>query len=368
MKTNSTSEESLVSTSVSVSIDVLKPCYYLQRILAIWQPSSCGSFWKVYNYFGYVYALITMASITYLVFPKKVQWAETANIVTTYGTFGLPLFYLKYYHLKIDYDKLICKIFHENRDMFLKLRHLSKRYSFGVFVLFAFGTVQIILCLRSFLPMNCRFYHVIMILCVVIFGIGYWSCWLVTYCFECHIMLYEIELFQKHLIESSNEYSNEYSIDDCFHHFGILKKKLHFSQKNLHKVLSLSVAVHFLDMLVYTLAFFDKDFNTHHTVWIYAYGMTIDAMSIFIKLVPAAWITAKLTDLVAVTSDLCIPDVHRKVNSELLQFHQYLHITTQEMGYRISTVRVSAQLTTSLIISYVSLLIAAVKSLENRIL
>ena len=85
-------------------------------------------------------------------------------------------------------------------------------------------------------------------------------------------------------------------------------------------------------------------------------GITVDVLSISMKLLPAAKVSSALHDLTLAVSDLCVTTTSGVFNEKLFMLYQYIYIAEQDMGYRIMGVKISMRLTASLFIAFISLL------------
>jgi len=250
---------------------IRRPCHTILRLLAIWQPKNANTIMRFYNALGYIVNLALMGSVLYsmTVFPGDKSgvniWSKWANSVTTLCTLGLPFFYLKYFFYRMNYDLVMARMKEECAELFIKCMNLIKVYYFAWFFYTLVASTQNILCLITLA--DYKFDWVLIITCVAfVYGTGCWSCWLLTYCFECHVNYLEIRHFKatlKRHVEADN--CNKIDLDHCLSTFRALKRKVDNSRDNLHILLSVAFTLRLVDILFYSVAFFSKDFPQRHT-------------------------------------------------------------------------------------------------------
>jgi len=346
-----------------------RPCHNVLRIFAIWQPRNANRPMKLYNVFGYLLNLALMGSVVYLLIVSpdgesgENFWSKWGNSVTTWCTLGFPFFYIKYFYHKVNYDLTMARMKDQNIELFIKCMKVAKLYYLAWFFIFLVASTQILLAMTSIYNHEIDL-PVIVLYLAFVYGTGCWSCWLVTYCFECHVNYLEIRYFQTtllRLVEEDN--SNKINLDRCLATFRILKRKLDMSRDNLHILLSVAITLRLVDMMIYSIAFFSNNFPTSHTIWIYLFTISVTSLAIFIKLFPAALISSELSTLVEAVGDLCLPKPDKKADRDAIVLHQYLNTCTQSMGYRILSVRITMQLATTILISFTSLLLTFIKLL-----
>ena len=334
------------------------PCFSGLRLLAVWQANNAHWTLKIYNCFGYVLFLATTISLIYLlVTTQKETWSLALNTLSTLSVMGIPFLYLKWYQHCGNYEEMMTNIKVNNRKRYYYCKYISSCYTVAAFLLWIFGSSTNILVFLNLLNHNFWFY--IVYITIILYAMGWWACWLTIYGFICHIHITEITQCRKDITQMSS--MNALPFADILNKCKTLKMNLSESQKLFHIVISLAVFLHLIDIAVYTVSYFEGDFKK--TVGVFKYpvvcfilGITVDVLSISMKLLPAAKVSSALHDLTLAVSDLCVPTTSGVFNEKLFMLYQYIYIAEQDMGYKIMGVKISMRLTASLFIAFISLL------------
>ena len=160
---------------------------------------------------------------------------------------------------------------------------------------------------------------------------------------------------------------SEMPFEDLLSGFKELKDKLSKSQ-NFRVLISVAVFLHLADISVCTVSYFQGDYKNTSGVFKYPticfiFSVFFDAVSIFIKLLPAAKISSALHDLTLHAGDLCMNTEKGLFDKRLFLLHQLIHISEQDMGYKILGVKITVRLTVSLLIGFISVLTTLFKFL-----
>ena len=344
---------------------VVRPCYYGLRILALWQPENAHCFMKAYNKFGYAVFLFSAACLCYFLTKKQRKlWSLELNILSALVLFGVHFLYHKWYQRYGKYDQLVRSIIGNKVEKYRYCRRLSKLYSLIAFLLWLVGLATQIL---FFLSMPASIWEYSLYLVIILYVVGWWTSWLTIYSFICHIHLMEVKEFEKNL--ALNASRDEMSFEDLLSRFKELKNKLKESQERFHVVISVAVFLHLVDISVYTISYFQGDYKIASGVFKYPtvsfiFCVFFDVVSILIKLLPAAKVSSASHDITLRVGDLCM-NAEKGLIDERLFFllHQLIHISEQDMGYKILGVKITVRLTVSLLIGFITVLTTLFKFL-----
>lgn len=353
-------------TSYEVMDDskVVRPCYYGLRILALWQPENAHCFMKAYNKFGYIVFLFSAACLCYfLTKNQQKSWSLEVTILSTLLLYGVHFIYHKWYQLYGKYDQLLRSIIRNKAEKYQYCRRLSKWYSLVAFLLWLVGlTTQILFFLNI---MQESIWEYLLYLVIILYVVGWWTSWLTIYSFICHVHLMEVTEFERNLALIGAR--SEMPFEDLLSGFKELKDKLSKSQ-NFRVLISVAVFLHLADISVCTVSYFQGDYKNTSGVFKYPticfiFSVFFDAVSIFIKLLPAAKISSALHDLTLRAGDLCMNTEKGLFDKRLFLLHQLIHISEQDMGYKILGVKITVRLTVSLLIGFISVLTTLFKFL-----
>ena len=203
-------------------------------------------------------------------------------------------------------------------------------------------------------------------LVIILYVVGWWTSWLTIYSFICHIHLMEVKEFERNLALVASR--SEIPFEDLLSRFKELKNKLSKSQESFHVVISVAVFLHLVDISVYTISYFKGDYKNTSGVFKYPticfiFSVFFDLVSIFIKLLPAAKVSSALHDLTLCVGDLCANTEKGFFDERLFLLHQLMHISEQDMGYKILGVKITVPLTVSLFIGFISVVATLFKFL-----
>ena len=343
---------------------VVRPCYYGLRILALWQPENAHCFMKAYNKFGYVVFLFSAACLSYFLTKKQRKlWSLELNILSALVLFGAHFLYHKWYQRYGKYDQLVRSIIDNKVEKYHYCQRLSKWYSLIAFLLWLVGvTTQILF----FLSMPESIWEYSLYLVIILYVVGWWTSWLTIYSFVCHIHLMEVKEFEKNLVLNAS--GDEMPYEDVLSRFKELKNKLTKSQERFHVVISVAVFLHLVDISVYTISYFQGDYKSTSGVFKYPtisfiFCVLFDVVSILIKLLPAAKVSSALHDITLCVGDLCMNTGRGLIDERLFLLHQLIHISEQDMGYKILGVKITVRLTVSLLIGFITVLATLFKFL-----
>lgn len=354
-----------ISYEVMDDSKVVRPCYYGLRILALWQPENAYCFMKAYNKFGYIVFLFSAACLCYFLMKKQQKsWSLEVTILSTLLLYGVHFLYHKWYQRYGKYDQLLRSIIGDNAEKYQYCQRLSKCYSLVAFFLWLVGLATQILFFLNIMQESIWEYSLYLV--IILYVVGWWTSWLTIYSFICHIHLMEVKEFERNLALVASR--SEISFEDLLSRFKELKNKLSKSQESFHVVISVAVFLHLVDISVYTISYFKGDYKNTSGVFKYPticfiFSVFFDIVSIFIKLLLAAKVSSALHDLTLCVGDLCANTEKSFFDERLFLLHQLMHISEQDMGYKILGVKITVPLTVSLFIGFISVVATLFKFL-----
>ena len=136
-------EQSNFDYSYSTNQDILRPSYYILRLLGLWTPATSGCLWKFYHYF--VVLVLWLGTITANIMlcyrDSKFHWEMFLNSLTTSVTLGCPYWFCWIYLRKGNYDGLLKYLTNTNKATHDKVKLYSKIYPFLSLFLWILGGV-----------------------------------------------------------------------------------------------------------------------------------------------------------------------------------------------------------------------------------
>eukprot|EP00795_Rhopilema_esculentum_P016399 gene16399-7804_t len=346
-------------------VDQLKmprPCFYMLRVLGVWQPKNCLWPFHFYSALTYLILLGSMLSILgfeYVLHGKSEKWrvGSIANSCFTLMNLTLPFAFIKYYFRFGSYDALISSVMQSSFEHRVKIRFLSRMYSafsLGMWILAA------VFFYIHWLPFFNRTWHHIVYGFTVIYTTGWWSSWLSIYGFVCHIHALQAQIFVERMQEVFQN-SNRSRADErrrvglLLGVYNELSRWIERTQREFGKIISFAMAYHTIDAIVFSIAYWDRDFGTNYSILQYVGGIAFDLASIAIKLYPAAVVSAAVHYITRRSGNECYPH-HTLIDMPLERFQLYEHLSIREnmIGLRILGVKVTVRIAVGIFVTTVT--------------
>ena len=330
----------------SGSPEVIRPCYYLLQILGMWKPKDgkFGFIWRVYRLFVYIFWLGCLAAIMCLDFvhygfdKNKIHFREIINSVGTCLVFLCPFMFTVYYFKCGQYFELISSVQNVSHKWEQKLTRISRWYTFMSVILW-------VLCAAFFMvhwfPFFSKWWHYGLYIPAVVYISGWWSTWLSIYGFVCHVHSLQIDTVVEEM--KSRECRPTTILQKHFQ----LQTSLEKTQKDFFLIISLALAYHALDLIIFSFAYFSSAFGTDYPIWQYIGTVLFDLISIIFKLYPPAIVAAASHRLVVQAYKRCQPPLVPSTNDlpfEDMQLFQYMAWRESDMGLKILGIRITVEL------------------------
>jgi len=330
----------------SGSPEVIRPCYYLLQILGMWKPKD-GKFaftWRVYRLFVYIFWLGCLAAIMCLDFihygfdKSNIHVTEIINSVGTCFVFLCPFMFTLYYFKRGQYVELVFSVQNVSHEWKQKLSRISRWYTFMSVILWG-------LCAAFFMvhwfPFFSKWWHYGIYVPAVVYISGWWSTWLSLYGFVCHVHSLQIDTVVEEM--KSRERKPTTILQKHFQ----LQTSLERTQKDFFLIISLALAYHALDLIIFSFAYFSSAFGKDYPMWQYIGTVLFDLISIIFKLYPPAIVAAASHRLVAQASKRCqsqLTPFTTELPIEDMQLFQYMAWRESDMGLKILGIRITVEL------------------------
>ena len=127
------------------------------------------------------------------------------------------------------------------------------------------------------------------------------------------------------------------------------------TQKDFNVIISMAVAYHILDLLVFSFAYFNSAFGSDYPIWQYVGTVLFDLLSIIFKLYPPALVAAASHRIVVEASKGCRRSLHSAdLPTEDIQLFQYMALSEPNMGLKILGIRITVELTVKILMTIVT--------------
>ena len=384
-------EKSKLNYSKLIDQDISRPCYHILRLLGLWVPANASCFSKFYHYFVVLILWIgtIIANIMLCYRDNKFHWRMFLNSLTTSATLVVP-FWFCWIHLRNGkYDRLILYLTNIRKVTRDKVRYYSKIYTYISIALWFLGGAFFYVHWIPLFPESKRtlLYYYFFYGVVVFLSTGWWACWLGLYGFVCHLHKLQINYYCLDLNYMFG-YSNR-SIDietstvaillDKFH---VIRSWLDQTHKMFRIIISISIISHFIDLLIFSFAYWTHDFGDDYGIWHYIGGIAFDILSIFANLCPAAMVGQASYKIVFYAGEHCDPSSYLfqlpkdKLSADSFHlpkprfaFYRYVFLREENLGLHFLGVKITPNLTVgfamTLITSGLTFLIYAIPFIEN---
>ena len=337
----------------SRSTEVIRPCYYLLQILGMWKPKDgkLGFSWRIYRLFVYIFWLGCLVAIMCLDFvhygfdTSKIHFREIINSVGTCLVFLCPFMFTIYYFKHGQYVELVFSVQNVSHQWKQKLSRISRWYTFMSVILWGLcAAFQMV----HWFPFFSKWWHYGLYVPAVVYISGWWSTWLSIYGFACHVHSLQIDT----VVE-------EMKSRDCKpttilqRHFQ-LQTSLERTQKDFFLIISLAVAYHALDLIIFSFAYFSSAFGKDYPIWQYIGTVLFDLISIIFKLYPPAIVAAASHRLVIEASKRChsqLTPFTTELPVEDMQLFQYMAWRESDMGLKILGIRITVELAMKILVT-----------------
>ncbi|XP_067032309.1 uncharacterized protein [Acropora muricata] len=345
-----------------LSLNALRPCYYGLQILGMWKPQN-GKFefvWRFYRVFVFAIWLACLVAISLLDlvhhgFDKdQIRMGEILNSVPTCLNLLCPLVFTIYYFNRGQFVELVLSVQIVSEEFYGKLRRIAIIYTVVSAFLWCLAASFFIV---HWIPFFTKPWQFVVYAVVVVYSTGWWATWLTIYGFVCHVHILEID----HLVEEMK--TVECTPISIFQKHSKLQISLERTQKDFNVIISLALAYHVLDMIVFSFAYFSSSFDSSYPLWQYAGGIGFDLVSVIVKLYPPACVAASVHCIVmqaSKRSQLGLTLSSTRLPHEEMQLFQFIACCEKDMGFKILGIRITVELAAKLSMTIITAAISFV--------
>ena len=325
------------------SPDAVRPCYYVLQILGMWKPRN-GQFefmWRVYRSLVYVFWLgcfVAIMCLDFVHYTGEIHFREIMNSFCTCLVFLCPFVFTVYYFNRGQFVQLVFSVQNVSNEWHQKLSRIARWYTLMSVCLWG-------LCGAFFMvhwfPFFSKSWHYAVYMPVVVYIAGWWGTWLSIYGFVCHAHSLQIDTLVEEMKSRESKSSNI-----LYKHSQILTS-LERTQKDFGVIISLALAYHALDLIIFSFAYFNSAFGKEYPIWQYVGTVIYDLISIIVKLYPPAIVAAASHSIVVQAGKRCqlkVTPVTMHLPSEEMQVFQCMSWCEKDMGLKILEIRITVQL------------------------
>lgn len=354
--------QSKLNKCTLIEQDISRPCYYILRLIGLWQPANACCFFRFYHYAAWLFwlgAIIANIMLSYR--GNRFQWGIFVNSLTTSLNLGCPFLFCRFYFYYGNYDQLVLYITNIRRTTCDKVKLYSRICTWISILLWILGGLFFYF---HWIPLFRRFRWTL--LCYILYGIvvflttGWWACWLSFYGFVCHLHKFQIDRYCRELnvIYGYSDYSEDIETTSA----AILLDKFHDirfwlarTNKDFNIIISGAIFYHFLDLLIFTVAYWKHEFGDDYVIWHYIGGVAFDTLSILVKLYPAATVGQALHNVVVYAGEHCHPKEQlNHLPKERFIFYRYVALREESLGLHVLGVKITSKLTVGFVMTFIT--------------
>lgn len=353
----------------SHSPDAVRPCFYILQILGMWKPRN-GKFefvWRVYRVFVYVLWVGCLAAIMCLDFVhyglKKgnVHFRGFMNSFCTCLVFLCPFVFTVYYFNRGHFVEIVFSVQNISSEWHQKLSRIARWYTLTSCCLWG-------LCAAFFMvhwfPFFSKPWHYALYIPVVVYIAGWWGTWLSIYGFVCHTHSLQIDT----VVEEMN--SEETKSSTILYKHSQIVTSIEKTQKDFGIIISLALAYHALDLIIFSFAYFNSAFGKDYPIWQYAGTVIYDLISVIVKLYPPAIVAAASHRIVTKACKRCqlqVTAMSIQLPSEDILVFQCLSWCEKDMGLKILGIRITVELAMKIFVTIVTAAVSFVAFVIPRL-
>lgn len=349
------------------SPEAVRPCYYILQILGVWKPHD-GKFefiWRVYHRIVYVLWLECLVAIMCLDFvhygfqKDKIHVREIMNSACTCLVFLCPYVFTVYYFNQGQFVQLVFSVQCISDDWHRKLSRISRWYTLMSVCLW-------VTCAAFFMvhwfPFFSKSWHYAVYIPVILYIAGWWGTWLSIYGFVCHVHSLHIDTVVDEM--KSRECRSTYIVQK---HSQLLTS-LERTQKDFSLIISLALAYHALDLIIFSFAYFNSDFGSDYPIWQYIGTVIYDLISIIVKLYPPAIVAAASHRIVVQAAKRChMTTTSTHLPLEDMQLYQCIAWSEKDMGLKILGIRITVELAMKIFMTIITAAVSFVAFVIPRL-
>ena len=351
------------------SAHAIRPCYYVLQILGMWKPSD-GKFefaWRVYRIFIFIVWFACLTAIMCLDFvhygfdKTKIHFREIMNSCCTCLVFLCPFLFSVYYLNRGQFVELVFSVQNVSQVWHKKLSRVAKGYTFMSLCLWSLCTTfQIV----HWLPFFSKTWHYIFYIAVIVFIAGWWATWLSIYGFVCHAHSLQIDAVVEEM--KSMACTSSYIL----YRHSIILSTLERTQKDFGVIISLALAYHAFDVIIFSFAYFNSAFGQDYPLWQFIGTIIYDLISIIVKLYPPAVVAAASHRIVVQACKRCqarITPTSTDLPSEDMLVFQYMSWCEKDMGLKILGIPITVELAMKIFMTIITVAVSFVAFVIPRL-
>ena len=351
------------------SPDAVRPCYYILQILGMWKPRN-GKFefmWRVYRIFVYILWLGCLAAIMCLDFvhygfgKNMIHVREIMNSVCTCLVFLCPFMFTVYYFNRGQFVELVFSVQNVSHEWHRKLIRIARWYTFMSVCLWGLCTAFFMV---HWFPFFSKSWHYVVYIPAVVYIAGWWGTWLSIYGFVCHVHSLQIDTVVEEMT------SRECRPAHILYKHSQLLTSLERTQKDFNVIISLALAYHALDLIIFSFAYFNSAFGKEYPIWQYGGTVIYDLISIVVKLYPPAIVAAASHRIVVQASKRCqlhLTPISTHLPVEDMQLFQCISWCEKDMGLKILGIRITVEIAMKIFMTIITAAVSFVAFVIPRL-
>ena len=354
--------QSKLNNNTLTNQEISMPCYYILRLIGLWQPTNACGFFKFYHCAAWVLWLAAIIATIMLSYRgNKFHWKMFLNSVSGCIILLSPFCFLRYYFCYGHYNQLALSMAGIRRTAGDKVKQLSRIYTCISVLLWILGGLFLYF---HWIPLFRRFkwplVSYILYGFAVILTAGWWACWNGFSGFVCHLHKFQINRYCRELdfmygysdLSTSIETINVAILLDKFHD---IRFSLTQANKDLRFIISFAMIFHVLYLFIFTLTYWSHDFGDDYFIWHYVGRIAFNILSILLKLYPAATVGQALHDVVIHAGEHCYSN--NKIchlPKERFILYRYVFLREENLGLHVLGVKITSKVAVGFVMTFIT--------------
>lgn len=356
----------------SLSADIcVRPCYYLLQFFGLWRPSGNNSrvkeiMYKIHHIITllvWVTSLVTVLSedfIRYGFKQKRIHVSDLLNSVTTDLNLLCPFVFTQIYLQRGQFTDLVLSVQNLSPQYKARLHKKARIYTWISVVLWFLSAGFFFF---QWKPLFTATYRYVVYIIVIVYTSGWWAVWLGVYAYVCDVHRLQIDA----LIDCIR--SKESSPAKVLYNQQQVRNSIDRTEQDFNFIISFAVSYHALDILIFSFAYFDHAFGKNYEIWQYVWGVFQDFISILIKLLSPALLSATVHRSINEAAKRCdVTSITEIMPQEDLQLFQYMVSCEPDMGLKILGIRITVELVGTILMTSVTVVVSFVTFVVPRLI
>ena len=352
-----------------------RPCYYIHQILGFWHPRPKSFCQVLHELFGICLFVVSSVAVLLSLLrdienSKKVSALRIVQAVSYLIVYTLPFAFTKFYFKRRNFDDLVYTVCEKSEKASKNIRYSSLKFTVVSVVLWILVAMNTACDWKQLKPSDAT---VTLYVMNAIYFSATWACWISLFGFVCSVHRIQAEEFvddMKEIYRNSDgsEEEEKRCIAELITLFHTMQKSWKRTGKDFGLIISLSVASHVFDIIIFTCCFWGHEIQQQYSLYFFA--LFFDFASVILIVYPAGKVVQAAHSITKIVGKHCrpIPNVFmpeagrdarapRAVDTTTseyrIRFLRFLSVCEESMGFKIVGIRISLNVALVIVVTIV---------------